>query len=99
MIYIINRAIQDNLSIEIDYVNKKGERSTRILSDVFHSEEHGIGYISAYCHLKDDERTFKISSIIDARIVPKQDPRTKNQSLDYDFDENKPIFNLFGEVY
>lgn len=99
VIYIINRAIQDKLTIEIDYINRKGEKSTRILSDVSHNKQYGNGYISAYCHLKEEERTFKISNISEAKIVPKQDLRITKQVRDYDFDGTKPIFNLYGERY
>lgn len=93
---IIRRAINDGLTLEIEYAKNSSEKSSRVISDVSLSEEHGAGYISAYCHMKEDKRTFKVSRIVYARIVPK---RTEKQLNDYDFDASKPIFNLYGEEY
>lgn len=94
---LINRAIEDNLTLEIEYAKSSYEKSSRIISDISMSSEFGIGYISAYCHMRNEQRTFKIVRILDARIVPsKQRPE---QSFNYDFDPSKPIFNLYGEKF
>lgn len=96
---IISRAIKDGLTLEIDYAKNSYEKSTRVISDVSISEEYGNDYISAYCHLRGEQRTFKISRIVDARIVPRSNKRTAKQLFNYDFDASKPIFNLYGEKY
>ena len=94
---LINRAIEDKLTLEIDYAKNSFEKSTRIISDITRGSEFGVGYIIAYCHLKNEQRTFKIVRILDARIVPnKQRPA---QLFNYEFDPSKPIFNLYGEKF
>lgn len=90
---LILRAIEDKLTLEIEYKKNSFERSTRTISEISISDEFGLGYISAYCHTKNERRTFKISRILDARIV------TNKNSLPYEFNPNKPIFNLSGEVF
>lgn len=96
---IIWRAIEDGLTLEIDYVNNSFEKSSRIISDISISKEYGPGHISAYCHLKEELRTFKISRIVDARIVPSSNRRPVKQLFNYEFDHSKPIFPLYGEEY
>lgn len=96
---IIKRAIEDNLTLEIEYAKNSYEKSSRIISDVKLSAEYGAGYISAYCHMREEERTFKISRIVDARIVPNPNRRTIKPQFNYEFDASKPIFNLYGEEY
>lgn len=59
----IDQAIKDGRSITISYVKYGGEFSTRKISDIKYSDEFGPDYISAYCHLRNENRTFKISRI------------------------------------
>ena len=96
---LIRRAIEDGLTLEIDYAKNSYEKSSRVISNITLSTEYGIGYISAYCHMRGEDRTFKISRIIDARILPSSGKRNAKQMFNYDFDPSKPIFNLYGEVY
>lgn len=96
---IIKRAIEDKLTLEIDYAKNSHEKSSRVISDVSISSEYGVGYISAYCHMREEQRTFKISRIVDARIVSNSSKRTAKQLYNYEFDASKPIFNLYGEEY
>ncbi len=96
---IISRAIEDHLTLEIDYAKSSFEKSTRTISEVSISTEYGVGYISAYCHMRQEQRTFKISRIVDARIVPSSNKRAVKQVFNYEFDASKPIFNLYGEKY
>ena len=97
--HIIRRAIEDGLTLEIDYVKDSFEKSSRIISDIKISQKYGLGYISAYCHMREEERTFKISRIVDARIVANPNRGTKKPLFNYVFDASKPIFNLYGEDY
>lgn len=96
---IIRRAIEDGLTLEIEYAKNSFEKSTRVISDISVSDEYGAGYISAYCHRREGQRTFKISRIVDARIVSNSSKRTVKQLYNYEFDASKPIFNLYGEEY
>ncbi|MBD5415917.1 MAG: WYL domain-containing protein [Bacteroides sp.] len=94
---IIKRAIEDGLTLEIDYAKNSLEKSSRVISNIKISQEYGVGYISAFCHMKREERTFKISRIVDARIVPNPNRRTIGPQFNHEFDASKPIFNLYGE--
>lgn len=96
---IIQRAIDDGLTLEIEYAKHSFEKSTRVINDISVSDEFGLGYISAYCHVRKEQRTFKVSRIVDARIVPSSSKRTAKQLYNYEFDSSKPIFNLYGEEY
>ena len=62
----IKEAIQQNKEITIKYQKYDGSVSTRRISNIELSDEYGDGYIRAYCHLRNEERTFKISRIIEA---------------------------------
>lgn len=93
---LIKRAIDDKLTLEIDYVDYHDEMSSRIISNVTISEEFGISHISAYCHKREANRTFKIDRIVNARIVPKTDFK---QIKNYIFNADKHIFNLYGDEY
>lgn len=96
---IIRRAIEDKLTLEIEYAKSDYDKSWRTISEVTISDEYGVGYISAFCHMRQDNRTFKISRIVDARIVSNSSKRTSKQLCNYEFDASKPIFNLYGEEY
>lgn len=96
---LIRRAIDDDLTVEIEYAKNSFEKSSRVISDISVSDEYGIEYISAYCHMRKERRTFKISRIMDTRIVPRADKRIAKKSHNYEFDESKTIFNLYGEEY
>lgn len=96
---LIRRAIDDGLTLEIVYEKTRFDRSTRTISNLSVSNEYGAGYINAYCHTRGEVRTFKISRIADARIVPNPNRRTIKPQFNYEFDANKPIFNLYGEKY
>lgn len=96
---MIQRAIEDGLTLEIEYAKNNYEKSKRVISDVSISEEYGDGYISAFCHLRQENRTFKISRIIEARIIPCPTQKRESQVYNYVFDASKPIFNLYGNKY
>ena len=59
----IDQAIKEGKSVTISYMKYGGELSTRKISDIKYSDEFGLDYISAYCHLRNENRTFKISRI------------------------------------
>ncbi len=59
----IAEAIKSGKTVKIKYVKYSGEVSERTISDIGPSDEFGEGYISAFCHLKNETRTFKISRI------------------------------------
>lgn len=90
---IVMQAIFNRLTLQIDYVNNKNEVSTRKISNIGLSNDFGSEYIKAFCHSKNEERTFKILNILKAKVVEAVDP------LKYEFDASKPIFYLYGKEY
>lgn len=67
-------AIEKNKKVRIDYEKYDGELSTRNLSNLQISNEFGeFGYnndhIKAFCHLRNEERVFKIDRIIKIEII------------------------------
>lgn len=79
----INKAILENRDITIKYRKYDGSISTRRLSNVEFSDEFGEDYIAAYCHLRNENRTFKISRIIEVDGVKNSSsytPRTSTPS-------------------
>lgn len=96
---LLQRAMENDLTLEIEYAKNHYEKYTPPISDVTISDECGIGYISACCHMREEQRTFKMSRIVDARIVPSYSKRAAKQLFNYEFDVSKPIFNLYGETF
>lgn len=66
---IIKKVVNSNTKVKIEYEKYNGETSTRILSNVEISNEFGeFGFqndhIKAFCHLRNENRNFKIDRII-----------------------------------
>ena len=59
----IDNAITSGSTVTIKYVKFDGSLSTRIISELEYSDEFGNDYISAFCHMRQERRTFKISRI------------------------------------
>lgn len=64
--HIIDQAIKENKAIEFYYTKYSGENSKRKVSNISYSNEYGaFGYqndhIKGYCHLRNENRTFKIN--------------------------------------
>lgn len=106
----IQKAIDTGATIEIGYTKNDGTTSVRKLSDVEYSDEYGRTYISAFCHMRKEQRTFKISRISyvtflsggDADESSSQEAvliRPINSNIPYVFNPRKRIFPLYGEDY
>lgn len=103
----IQKAIDTGAIIEIAYTKYDGTASIRRLSDVQYSEEYGNTHIQAFCHMRNEQRTFKISRI--SRVTFINSPNTLNEQpvpisptnakMPYRFDTNKRVFNLHGIDY
>lgn len=61
----IDNAIKTGKSIHISYQKHDGTCSQRTVSNLSYSDEFGDGYIHGFCHLRQEDRTFKISRISD----------------------------------
>lgn len=59
----IDNAITSESKVTIKYVKFDGSLSTRTISELEYSDEFGDDYISAFCHMRQERRTFKISRI------------------------------------
>jgi len=110
----IQLAIDTGATIEIEYVNNKGEHSVRKLTDVkFYPDfgcTHGSRQIRAFCHLKNEERTFNIKQISRVTFLSGGDEEEIqnvqsivitpiNTDEPYRFDPSKRIFALYGNDY
>lgn len=60
----IDEAIRTGKTVTIRYIKYGGEYSVRQISDIQYSGEFGDDYIQAFCHKRQENRTFKISRII-----------------------------------
>lgn len=116
----IQRAIGTHAIIEIEYVDWNGKSSVRRLSDVQYSLEYGDSHISAFCHSRQAQRTFRIDRIqkltfVEAGVVapkgasefsqtsesipePSSESKPKVKEV-YQFNPDKPIFQLYGIEY
>lgn len=70
----ILKSINNNSKVIIKYLSSKNEVSERLISDLkFTDEFDKFGYygehIKAYCHLRNDERHFKIDRILSFKII------------------------------
>lgn len=63
-IAVLEQAMNEGSTIEIDYEKYDGEQSHRSISNIHYSDEYGDDYISAFCHLRGEDRTFKIDRIL-----------------------------------
>ena len=61
---VIDRAVEQNQTIEIEYCTRNGRVFTCQISDIEYSRYYGGLYIQAYRHDLKADRTFKISRIL-----------------------------------
>ena len=71
---IIETAIAQNKKVKIEYEKYDGEYSSRELSNIDYSDEfdesgYENNYIKAFCHLRNEERNFKIDRIKSIKII------------------------------
>lgn len=70
----IEKAINSKSAIEISYRNFDGTSTIRRISNIkynnkFRVEGYKDDHIDGYCHLRNEERTFKIARINDIKIL------------------------------
>lgn len=71
---VMTMAMNENKTVKISYQKYDGEYSERTISQLrFNNEFEADGFfnahIKAFCHLRQEERTFKISRINKAEII------------------------------
>jgi predicted DNA-binding transcriptional regulator YafY len=57
------RAVNESLSLDIEYISREGERTNRIIDPHVLIFKQNVWYVYAFCHTKKDFRTFKIGRI------------------------------------
>jgi len=66
---VCEKAVNESLSIEIDYISREGEHSKRVIDPNVLIFKDKVWYVYAYCHSRTDFRTFKIGRIKSARFT------------------------------
>lgn len=66
---VCEQAVQGNLSLEIDYISREGEHSRRVIDPYVLIYKQNVWYVYAFCHSRQDFRTFKIGRIKGARFT------------------------------
>lgn len=66
---VCEQAVRESLSIEIDYISREGEHSKRVIDPHVLIFKQNVWYIYAFCHSRQDFRTFKIGRIKGARFT------------------------------
>ncbi|MDH6357500.1 YafY family protein [Parabacteroides sp. PF5-9] len=61
--HLILSSINDKLILEVDYTNAEGDKSQRALEAVGISYSHPRWYLSAWCHLREEYRMFRLDRI------------------------------------
>lgn len=59
----IERAIRTNATIKIAYIDIHNKTTYRDISPKHFTKEHGVPYLVAFCHLRNDKRTFRLSRL------------------------------------
>lgn len=64
----LSEALARHCSLRIRYQTQRGE-TERIISPIYATEAQGRGYIVAFCHLRQAQRTFRLDRIVEAYVV------------------------------
>lgn len=59
----IEHAIKTSTTIKIAYTDINNRTTYREISPKHFTKEHGIPYLVAFCHLRNDKRTFRLSRL------------------------------------
>ena len=66
---ILEEAIAHQQDVEILYLGKNKAESERIISPKYATHHRGTAYITAFCHLRQEIRTFRVDRIFSAKLV------------------------------
>lgn len=66
---VCEKAVNESLQLCIDYISRSGEHSKRYIDPHVLIFKGNVWYVYAFCHNKQDFRTFKIGRIKDARFT------------------------------
>ncbi len=68
---VCEKAVNESLSLYIDYISRSGEHSRRVIDPHVLIFKQNVWYVYAFCHTKQEFRTFKIGRIKSARFTGK----------------------------
>lgn len=66
---VCEQAVKESACLEIDYISRGGEHSKRVIDPHVLIYKQNVWYVYAYCHSRQDFRTFKIGRIKLARFT------------------------------
>lgn len=66
---VCEQAVRESRCIEIDYISREGEHSKRVIDPHVLIYKQNVWYLYAFCHSRQDFRTFKIGRIKGARFT------------------------------
>lgn len=66
---VVEQAVNGGKSLMIDYLSREGEHSKRVIDPHVLIFKQNVWYVYAFCHTKQDFRTFKISRIRNAAFT------------------------------
>lgn len=66
---VVEQAVNECKSIMIDYISREGEHSRRVIDPHVLIFKQNVWYVYAFCHTKQDFRTFKIGRIKQASFT------------------------------
>lgn len=70
--FVCEQAVNESKSILIDYISREGEHSKRVIDPHVMILKQNVWYVYAFCHTKQEFRTFKIGRIRSATFTGAQ---------------------------
>ena len=90
---VVERAVNDSRSLMIDYISRDGEHSRRVIDPHLMIFKQNVWYVYAFCHTKQDFRTFKIGRIKKASFTggtfKKREIKRSEIPLDFYYSKDK----------
>ena len=80
------RAVDECACLEIDYISRDGEHSRRVIDPHVLILKRNVWYVYAFCHTKQDLRTFKIGRIKKLTFTGRRFERTEISKRDIPLD-------------
>jgi len=65
----IAQAVNNGQSLRLVYMSAKNRQTERIVTPKYISQHVGVDYLVAHCHMRDEQRTFRLDRIIEAAIL------------------------------
>ncbi|MGN1373681.1 MAG: helix-turn-helix transcriptional regulator, partial [Candidatus Coproplasma sp.] len=66
---VCEQAVKDSMCLDIDYISREGEHSRRVIDPYVLIFKQNVWYVYAFCHSRQEFRTFKIGRIKLARFT------------------------------